>query len=137
MEMGRERHDMIIIDSAPVLAVSDNLALSSQVDAIVLVVRSGVTKRRNLVRAKLQLDKVRAHIVGVVVNGLSPRDTKRYYAEYTHYVTADPADADTPARGRGRGGALTTLRDGGEALREGGSRLLRLTRLRRSPHRSQ
>lgn len=137
MDVGRDRHDMIVIDSAPVLAVSDNLALSSQVDAIVLVVRSGVTKRRNLVRAKLQLDKVRAHLVGVVVNGLSPRDTKRYYAEYTHYVTAEEPDAHKPARGRLRTGALTTLRDSGGVIREGGSRLLRFTRARRSPQSGQ
>jgi len=134
LDMGRDRHDMIIIDSPPVLAVSDNLALSSQVDAIVLVVRSGLTKRRNLVRAKAQLDKVRARIVGVVLNGLSPRDTRKYYAEYTHYVRADVAESAGNG-GRPLRGALATLRDRSGAIRQGGSRLLRFTRLNRTPRR--
>jgi polysaccharide biosynthesis transport protein len=135
LEMGRERHDMIIIDSPPVLAVSDNMALSSQVDAIVLVVRSGVTRRRNLVRAKQQLDKVRARIVGVVVNGLSPRDTRRYYAEYTHYVTADVPSSGQ--RGSRRPGAptLTSPRSGTGVIPQTGSRLMRLTRLGRTVRR--
>ena len=135
LDMGRDRHDTIIIDSPPVLAVSDNLALSSQVDAIVLVVRSGVTKRRNLVRAKAQLDKVRASIVGVVLNGLSPRDTRRYYAEYTHYVRAEIVEPRRLGAGRHVAGALATIRDSGGVIRQGGSRLLRITRLDRIPRR--
>jgi Mrp family chromosome partitioning ATPase len=97
--MARDHADLVLIDSPPVLAVSDNLALASQVDGILLVVRSGVTRRRNLVRAKAQLEKVRAHVVGVIVNGLSPRDTRRYYAAYTQYVMTDDAVAE-PTRAR-------------------------------------
>jgi capsular exopolysaccharide synthesis family protein len=88
LEFVRARFDLVLLDSPPLLAVSDNLALASQVDGIVLVVRSGFTKRRSLVRAKAQLERIRGHVLGVVVNGLSPRDTRRYYTEYTHYVAA-------------------------------------------------
>ena len=82
----RERADVVVLDSPPVLAVPDNLSLASQVDGTVLVVRSGHTQRRSLVRTKNQLDRVRARVLGVVINELSPRDTRRYYAEYSHYV---------------------------------------------------
>src|SRR5262249_24653854 len=34
------------------------------------------------------MDKVGARLVGVVINGLSPRETRRHYAEYDHYVNA-------------------------------------------------
>jgi len=34
------------------------------------------------------LEKVGARVVGVVVNGLSPRETRRYYAEYNDYVNS-------------------------------------------------
>jgi len=91
LHRAREQADVILLDSPPILAVADNLALTALVDGIVLVVRSGQTRRRSLIRAKLQLEKVRARIVGVVVNGLSPKETRRYYAEYTHYLASGNA----------------------------------------------
>jgi capsular exopolysaccharide synthesis family protein len=90
MTEARRHADIILIDSPPVLAVSDHLTLASLADGIVFVVRSGVTRRRNLLRAKARLEKVRARVLGVVVNGLSPRETRRYYAEYTSYVRVEP-----------------------------------------------
>jgi succinoglycan biosynthesis transport protein ExoP len=86
LEIARARADMVLFDSAPVMAVSDNLHLASLVDGVVMVVRSGVTRRRSLARARTRLDKASARVVGVIVNGLSPRDARRYYAEYTTYV---------------------------------------------------
>jgi polysaccharide biosynthesis transport protein len=86
LELARERADLVLIDTPPVLAVTDCLPLSAQVDGVLLVTRFGATRRRNSVRAKEVLQKVGAQIVGVVVNGLSPRETRRQYAEYEHYV---------------------------------------------------
>jgi len=77
--------DVIIFDSAPVLAVADNLALASMVDAVIVVVRAGVTQRRDVQRAKAMLDKVGAPVVGVVLNRVSPRETRRYYRSYSEY----------------------------------------------------
>jgi capsular exopolysaccharide synthesis family protein len=81
-----ERSDLVIIDSPPLLAGSDALPLTGLVDGVVLVVRSGVTQRTHLLRAKAQLEKVGARILGVVVNGLSPRDARLYYSAYHSYV---------------------------------------------------
>ena len=86
--MAGQRADVVLIDSPPVLAVADTLPLMTRVDGVVLVVSYGVTRRRSLVRAKAQLDKVGARLIGVIVNGLSARETRRHYAEYTHYVGA-------------------------------------------------
>jgi capsular exopolysaccharide synthesis family protein len=88
LEKARERADVVLIDCPPVLAVSDCLPLTSQVDGVLMVIRFGVTQRRSVIRAKQLLDKVSAGLVGVVVNGLSPRETRKHYAEYTHYVGA-------------------------------------------------
>ena len=60
-------------------------ALASMVDAVILVVRAGVTQRRDLVRAKAMLDKVRAPVVGAVLNRVSSRETRRYYRSYSGY----------------------------------------------------
>lgn len=81
-----EAVDLVLIDAPPVLAVSDSLRLTSLVDAVILVVRAGVTERRNLIRAKAQLDKVGAPVVGVVINDLSSRETRKYYGEYSRYA---------------------------------------------------
>ena len=88
LEAARERADLVLIDAPPVLAVADCLPLCRKVDGVVLVARFGVTRRRNLLRAKELLEKVGARVVGVVINGLSQRETRRYYAEYDHYVGA-------------------------------------------------
>jgi Mrp family chromosome partitioning ATPase len=78
----------VLIDSPPVLAVSDCLPLSAKVDGVLLVTRFGITQRQSLIRAKEVLQKVGARVVGVVVNGLSARETRRYYAEYNDYVNS-------------------------------------------------
>jgi succinoglycan biosynthesis transport protein ExoP len=96
LDLARQRADLVLIDSPPVLAGSDSLPLATLVDGVLLVVRAGVTQRRALVRAKQQLDKLGAPLVGVVVNGLSRRDTRRYYAAYESYVS--------PSKSRGRSG---------------------------------
>lgn len=100
LETAGERADIVLIDAPPVLAVADCLPLCRQVDGVVLVTRFGVTQRRSLVRAKEQLEKVGARIVGVVVNGLSPRETRRYYAEYDHYVGRSRKKADRKKKQR-------------------------------------
>jgi capsular exopolysaccharide synthesis family protein len=86
LQRSREATDLVLIDAPPVLAVSDSLRLTSLVDAVILVVRAGLTQRRNLIRAKAQLEKVGATVAGVVINDLSSRDTRKYYGEYSRYA---------------------------------------------------
>src|SRR5262245_28727497 len=99
LEEARERADLVLIDSPPVLAVSDCLPLSAKVDGVLLVTRSGVTQHQSLIRAKAVLQKVGARVIGVVVNGLSPRETRRYYAEYNDYVNSGKTERTRKRRG--------------------------------------
>jgi succinoglycan biosynthesis transport protein ExoP len=87
--------DRVLFDSAPVLAVSDNLILASMVDAVILVARAGHTQRRELVEAKDKLERVGAKVVGIVLNGLPPRDTRHYYSRYGAYYSSDVRFAPT------------------------------------------
>jgi capsular exopolysaccharide synthesis family protein len=64
----RLRYDFIVVDTAPVLAVSDTSALASLVDTIVLVVRAGETRRQSLRAVRNTLVTVRGKIAGVVLN---------------------------------------------------------------------
>jgi capsular exopolysaccharide synthesis family protein len=84
----QDRGDVMLFDSAPLLAVSDNLLLASMVDGVILVVRAGHTQRRDLLRAKDQLDKVGAALLGVVLNEVSRRETRRFTARYAEYYEA-------------------------------------------------
>lgn len=66
------RADVVIIDSPPVVTVSDALALASGVDAIVLVSRIGHSTRDGAMAARSSLARVpNANIAGVVVNDIS------------------------------------------------------------------
>jgi succinoglycan biosynthesis transport protein ExoP len=98
LEQAHERADLVLIDSPPVLAVSDCLPLAAQVDGVLLIARFGVTQRRDLARATALLAKVGARVVGVVLNGLSARETRRYYAEYNQYVGAQKSAAKKERR---------------------------------------
>ena len=79
------RFDRIIIDSPPVLAVTDATILSSRVDASVLVVRVGRSKLNAMRQALRKLQEVTTTpIAGVVLNALEPPrwGTQHYYYSY-------------------------------------------------------
>src|SRR4029077_2214622 len=67
IERWRGEYDHIVIDSPPVLSVTDPVLLSVEVDAVVLVVRSGNTTKHALRRARDTLTQVNAKIAGLVV----------------------------------------------------------------------
>ena len=70
--------DWIIVDSSPVLPVSDAVNLSRHCDGVLLVARSGVTEYENAQRTQAELKS--AHLLGFVLNGASaPTDRGGYY----------------------------------------------------------
>jgi polysaccharide biosynthesis transport protein len=80
-----KRFDRIVIDSAPLLAVSDTQALAVRSDAVVLVARAGVTRKRALIRARDLLWRVSAPVAGVVVNDVDLRLENFYTYRYGAY----------------------------------------------------
>lgn len=63
--------DVLLIDSPPALPVTDAAAISSQVDATMMVVNAGMTGRRDLHRAVETFRRLNAPLLGTVVNGVS------------------------------------------------------------------
>ena len=63
--------DNIVIDSAPILTVSDTLPLATWTDAVILVARAGSTPMKALNRTKAVLRRAHARIVGVLLNDMS------------------------------------------------------------------
>jgi polysaccharide biosynthesis transport protein len=70
----RQQFDFIIIDSPPVLLVSDPLAVSRQVDGVIMVIEAGKTSATQVNKAIADLEQVGAPILGVVLNRVKPRD---------------------------------------------------------------
>jgi polysaccharide biosynthesis transport protein len=82
-----ERFDYVIIDSPPLISVSDPIILSTLVDGVILVVKSGQSKSEVARRACQDLSAVGARILGVTLNNLNIRtDGYDYYRHYRHYV---------------------------------------------------
>ena len=67
----RDRCDVVLIDSPPVLPVADAVVLSRVVDATILVGTAGQTTRREYRRSLELLEQVRANVVGTVLNGVN------------------------------------------------------------------
>jgi polysaccharide biosynthesis transport protein len=78
-------YDRVIVDSAPVNAVSDALLLARHFHGVCLVVRSGKTPRAAVERAVRLLGQSSANIVGTILNRL-PRG---YGADYYYYYYGD------------------------------------------------
>lgn len=72
-------YDVIIVDSAPVLAVADSLAIAPHVGRTILISSAGRTRREDLLRAKERLERVGAAVLGVAVTQVDPRSLPPAY----------------------------------------------------------
>jgi capsular exopolysaccharide synthesis family protein len=75
----REEADIVLFDTPPVNAVTDAAVLATKVDGVLLVFRSGSTKRDRAREARRLLDKVNANVVGVVLTDVKGEDRYSYY----------------------------------------------------------
>ena len=89
--------DMVVIDAPPLLPVSDPAVISREVDAVVMIVRAGRTRRDVATRAKRILEDVGANLLGVIVNNMD--DVLPYYYGHGYYRDAYPSDGAGSAEG--------------------------------------
>ena len=82
IEKLKEQYDMIIIDSPPVLAVTDAQVLSQHTDGTILVTNVEDNSRDNVTQAKELLEKADANIIGVVLNNKKMDNKKDSYYYY-------------------------------------------------------
>jgi len=76
--------DYVVIDSPPFLAASDSFVLSAEADGVILVVRNGTTRRKELKQVVDQLRAVDANLIGIVLNRLNKANSG-YYRYYDYY----------------------------------------------------
>ncbi|HSC76982.1 MAG TPA: polysaccharide biosynthesis tyrosine autokinase [Candidatus Acidoferrales bacterium] len=80
-----KEYDHIILDSPPLLSITDATVLSVMVDGVVLVVRFGKTTREVLRHMRQMLHNVNARVLGVVLNGVALNSVDYYYYYYSYY----------------------------------------------------
>lgn len=77
--------DAILFDSPPVISVSDAMVLSTLVDGVILVIRSGGLPFDIVRRGKEQLEGVKANFLGTVINSVDLAKEAYYYRYYYYY----------------------------------------------------
>jgi len=87
----RAEYDIILIDTPPIIAVTDPSVLARIVDGVVMVIRVGSTQRGAAFMASEQLRRVGAPVLGVMLNGISASNFygSYYYEQYYYYYTSD------------------------------------------------
>ncbi len=84
----KDKYDVVLFDTPPVLPASDALILGGKIDGVVLVYQVGKIARGVLKRIKVQFDNVKVKIFGTILNGLraeiSPDLHEQYY-KYSQY----------------------------------------------------
>nr|WP_226528051.1 CpsD/CapB family tyrosine-protein kinase [Metabacillus niabensis] len=79
LEQAKDQYDVIILDTPPVLAVTDAQVLANLTDGVVLVVSSGKTEIDAAKKSKELLESAKAKILGVVLNNKKVQDSQYYY----------------------------------------------------------
>ncbi len=83
-----KEYDFIIVDSPPVLPVTDSVIIASRVQSIVMVVRGGVTPRDIVKMARRKLSVSNNAIAGTVLNGIDLADPYYYFQYYSNYYSS-------------------------------------------------
>jgi succinoglycan biosynthesis transport protein ExoP len=88
----REEYDHVIIDSAPILLVSDALAVAARADATIAIVRAGLTRKKAVSRTYELLSRSHVRILGAVMNDIDLKienfytySSRRYRYNYYGY----------------------------------------------------
>ncbi len=106
-----EIYTYVVLDSPPVLSVTDGVLLSRQVDAVILVVRHGKSSKHIIRRGRDLLVRSGAPLTGIVLNAVD-LNAPEYYGYYGYsgysYSSLDPAGWET--QGGSRSGKSTKSR---------------------------
>ena len=93
----RDRYDYVIIDTSPLLAVTDGAILATQSDGAILLVRAGETRREQLKYAVGILNDVGATILGSVLSMVPTKRTGAYNYSYHYYGSSYGVSVSTDA----------------------------------------
>lgn len=84
VEKWKENYDYIILDSAPVLGISDSIPMASWADTVLVVTRYGTTPIKALIRTRNVLARANARIDGFILNGAQQTSDSYYLSRYRY-----------------------------------------------------
>jgi capsular exopolysaccharide synthesis family protein len=85
LESLREQYDFVLVDTPPLLTVTDPSVVAARVDGVLLTIRLSLTGRSQAQQAQETLASLRANLLGVVVNGISNRSNSYGYGSSYGY----------------------------------------------------
>jgi len=86
LRVQQNKYDVIIIDSPPIISVTDSLIISREVDGVIVVTRATATAYDVVEKGIKSLIDIKANILGMVVNDFDSKKYKYYYGkDYSHY----------------------------------------------------
>ncbi len=104
-----QRFDHILVDTPPLLAVTDGSILANLVDGVILVISGGDTPKEAIMRSKHLLACAQARIIGAMLNNVDlntcePNYYSRYFYGYDIDNTQDTGSSDTSYASSGKQG---------------------------------
>jgi capsular exopolysaccharide synthesis family protein len=93
--------DFILVDTPSAIAFSDGVVLSSFLDAALMVVRANDVPRGSEQQVKSMLNKAKANIIGVVLNGMDPERVDSVHYHYHYYPVSTVRGAINGTNGNG------------------------------------
>ncbi len=95
----KQRFDLVLVDSPPILGVSDASVLASEVDLTMIIVQHRKLPRNMLLRVKQAVENVGGNVIGVVLNNVDVRSDSQYQyytSYYTYYAPSEAQAAPVP-----------------------------------------
>jgi capsular exopolysaccharide synthesis family protein len=89
----KQRFDLVLVDSPPILGVSDASVLASEVDLTMIVVQHRKLPRNMLMRVKQAVENVGGQVIGVVLNNVDVRSDSQYQYYTSYYTYYAPAES--------------------------------------------
>jgi succinoglycan biosynthesis transport protein ExoP len=96
----QDEADIVVVDSPPVLTVTDALIMASRMSGVLLVVEAGATRRAGLLKAMDALMHADGRVLGVTLNRMTRRRSGYYYYQYYQYYYSRYQDEDRASRRR-------------------------------------
>ena len=85
IEEATREYDLVVLDAPPLLGFAEPLQMATAVDGVIVVARAGDTSRKALGTVIGTLKRLRANLVGVVLNEVHREVSAGYYYYYGHY----------------------------------------------------
>lgn len=117
----KQRYDLVLIDSPPVLGISDGSIIAREVDYVILVIQHRRYPREISLRAKRAIEEVHGNCVGMVLNCVAVKsdDSYYYYSSYGDYYKK--ADRPKKRKSDAKAKALASVKTNGKNGKHAGT----------------